>query len=65
MFLGILENDRQYKGTGVLLHGHPGVGQHDARATIHVDHMMIIPDELLRLLAGANGGRLMWVNLIE
>lgn len=64
MFFCILEDNRQHKGTGVLLHGHPGVGQDHARATIHADNMMIIPDELLRLLAGANGRRLVWVNLI-
>jgi hypothetical protein len=65
MFLCKLENDRQYKGTALFLHRHPFGCQHHPGAVVNAHHMMVIPDQLLRLLACADRDCLMRMDLVK
>ena len=65
MFLGMVEDDRQHEGTGMLFDRHPFMGEHHARAASDKDHMMIVIDELLCLLASADRNSLVWIDPVE
>ena len=65
MLLRLVEYHGQDQGTGVLLERHPLIGEHHARAAVHLHDMMIILHQLLRLLARADRNRLIGVDLIE
>ena len=65
MFFGVMEHDRQHKGTRVRLHWHPFICEQHARAAVYTDDMMIVMDQLFCLLTRANGNSLVGVDLIE
>ncbi len=65
VFFRVVEYNGQHKGTRLLLYGHPWVSEHHARASLHLDHMMVIINQLLGLFSRTNGNRLVGVNLIE
>ena len=65
MFLGMVEDHCQHKGTAVLLNGHPCISQQDCQAAIHFDGVVVIIYQLLRLFARTDGNRLVRMNLIE
>lgn len=42
MFFGVVEHDRQYKGTCVFLHRHPFIREQHAGTAIYIDNMVIV-----------------------
>src|SRR5512145_2485053 len=65
MLFSMMEYNRQYKRTCVLLDRHPFIHEHHARATVHIDHMMVEIYQLFSLFARAKGNRLIRINPIE
>lgn len=65
MFFGVMEYDRQYEGTCMLLHRHPFVREHHPQAAVYADHMMIVINKLFCLLPCANCDSLVWVDLVK
>ena len=65
MFFDMVEHDRKHKGTGMLLQWHPFIGEHYAWAVVYTDNVMVVSDQLLRLLARTDCHCLVGRNLIE
>jgi len=51
VLLRVVEDDRQYKWTRMLLDRHPLISKHHPVATVHPDNMMVIAHQLLCLYA--------------
>jgi|SoiMetStandDraft_2_1073263.scaffolds.fasta_scaffold87315_3 hypothetical protein len=65
MSCGMVEHDRQQKGTCMFLNRHPLFSQHHARAAVYLNHVVIIMDQLLRLIACTNSDRLVRIDRVD
>ena len=64
MFFGVVEHDRQYKGTCMFLDRHPFIRKHYAGAAVDLHNVMIVIHQLLRLFTRTDRNGLIWIDLI-
>ncbi len=65
MLFCMMEHHCQNERAGVLLEGHPFLGEHNSGPAIDLYHVVIIVHQFLHLLAGAEGNGLIGLDLIE